>query len=187
MLNHKGRRTRKVGCISTSVTITLVVTYWHKIRGWWWKKRDFYFQSDRASLFSDAQSGGLMFCKKQFQHHKALFCACRFKGKMWLARIKSVAQPWLISMCLMAPVLEIGSVTFQNTLWPRDHLQQGDMGQAIFLFTMEEKNNENMELKVPIKCILVWTLCSLSRPRKPWWVNSVKPTKHKNRLVIAIQ
>lgn len=58
-------------------------------------------------------------------------------------------------MCLMAPVLKIGSVTFQGTQWLRDHLQQGDMGQAIFLFAMEEKNNENMELKVPIKCILV--------------------------------
>lgn len=38
----------------------------------------------------------------------------------------------------VAPVLKIGSVNFQGTQWLRDHLQQGDMGQAIFLKRKEQ-------------------------------------------------
>lgn len=72
-----------MGCFSTIMTTTLAVTYWHKIR----EVDDgrigiSIFRLTEQVCFLMSEVGGLMFCKKQFQHHKALSLVCRFKGKM---------------------------------------------------------------------------------------------------------
>lgn len=82
-LSAKRKTTKKVGCISTIMTTTLAVTYWHKIREANDGRRGIsIFSLTEQVCFLMSEVGGLVFCKKQFQHHKALSLACRFKGKM---------------------------------------------------------------------------------------------------------